>query len=41
MQGCIDWNALPILAAVYGQDDIELLLFQLIAIREYQNTPVN
>lgn len=38
MGGCIDWSALPILAAVHGQDDIELLIHQLITIRTF-NTP--
>jgi len=34
----IDWQALPILAAMYGVEDVELLIHQLLAIREHKQT---
>ena len=37
MMGGLDWAALPVVAEVLGVQDIELLLIELIAIREYQN----
>jgi hypothetical protein len=32
--GGIDWNALPILCELYGVQDVERLIFQLVTIRE-------
>ena len=34
MGGTIDWAALPLLVEIHGVDDIELLIDQLVAIRE-------
>ena len=35
MDGHIDWAALPLMVEVYGVDDIEILLSELVAIRKY------
>jgi len=35
MDGQIDWAALPLLVEVYGVDDIEILLAELMAIRKH------
>lgn len=35
MDGQIDWSALPLLVDVYGVDDVEILLAELMAIRKY------
>lgn len=35
MGGEIDWNALPVVAEIFGIDDIESLVFQLVEIREF------
>lgn len=32
----IDWEAMPYLCEIYGVDDPELLLMQLIVIRDYK-----
>jgi hypothetical protein len=32
----LDWQALPILAEMYGVEDIECLIFQLAAIRDFE-----
>jgi len=34
--GGIDWAALPLLAELYGVDDMEILIEELVAIREFQ-----
>jgi hypothetical protein len=36
MGGAIDWTALPIIAEIYGIDDIELFVAKLDAIREFK-----
>jgi hypothetical protein len=36
MDGKIDWQALELLAAVYGVEDMEILIAQLVAIREHK-----
>ncbi len=33
----IDWDALPLLCELYGVEDLELLIAQLVAIREHGN----
>lgn len=35
MGGEIDWNALPVVAEIFGIEDIESLVFQLVEIREF------
>lgn len=35
--GGLDWAALPIVAEIIGVIDIEHLIVELIAIREFQN----
>lgn len=32
----IEWEALPVLAEIHGVSDIETLIVELIAIREFQ-----
>lgn len=34
--GGIDWSALPLVAEMLGIDDVETLIVQLIAIRDFQ-----
>lgn len=34
----IDWNALPIVCEIIGVDDPELMIAQLISIRDSQET---
>lgn len=36
MGGVIDWQALPVLIEMYGIEDVETLLRQLITIRNHQ-----
>ncbi len=36
MQG-IDWNGLPVIVDMLGIKDIEMLIYQLIVIREHFN----
>jgi hypothetical protein len=36
MQG-IDWVALPTVAEMYGFDDIEIFVAQLVALRDHLN----
>lgn len=36
MGGVIDWSALPILAEIHGITDIELLVEQLVTIRNHK-----
>lgn len=36
MGGALDWTALPVVAEMLGADDIEALVTQLAAIREWQ-----
>lgn len=35
MDGQIDWSALPVLVEVFGVDDVETLLAELVSIRKY------
>ena len=35
MDGGIDWAALPVLVEIYGVDDIEVLLAELLSIRSH------
>lgn len=35
MLGSLDWSGLPTVAEILGYDDIELLVAQLIAIRDH------
>lgn len=35
--GGLDWAALPVVAEVFGIDDIEGLITDLAAIRDFQN----
>lgn len=35
--GGLDWAALPIVADFFGYEDIEILVAQLVAIRNHQN----
>jgi hypothetical protein len=37
MGNAIDWSALPLLVELYGIDDVEQLLVQLIVIRDHMN----
>lgn len=40
MGSSIDWAALPIVAELFGIDDLESFIAQLVAIRDWQrNTP--
>lgn len=34
--GGIDWQALPVIAEIYGIEDIETFIAQLVAIRDWQ-----
>lgn len=34
--GGIDWAALPVVAELFGISDIDLLIHQLVAIRDWQ-----
>lgn len=34
--GGIDWSALPVVAELYGITDIDILIHQLVAIRDAQ-----
>ena len=34
MMGGIDWAGLPVVAEILGYDDVELLIAQLIVIRD-------
>lgn len=34
--GGLDWSALPVVAEMIGQHDIETLVAQLVAIRDWQ-----
>lgn len=36
MGGTIDWAGLPLVADLLGLDDLELLIVQLAAIRDFQ-----
>lgn len=36
MMGGIDWEAMPVVVELLGIDDIELLIEQLIQIREFK-----
>lgn len=36
MGGTIDWAGLPLVADLLGFDDLELLIVQLAAIRDFQ-----
>jgi hypothetical protein len=36
MGGCIDWQALPVVAELAGIEDIETFVAQLAAIRDWQ-----
>ncbi|SEN70841.1 hypothetical protein SAMN05216404_106150 [Nitrosospira multiformis] len=36
MGGTLDWNALPILTEIYGVSDVEVLIAQLIAMRDFE-----
>lgn len=36
LMGGIDWAALPVVAELYGITDIDLLIHQLVAIRDSQ-----
>ena len=31
----LDWNALPLLAEIYGAPDLEVLIAQLVVIRDF------
>lgn len=35
--GAIDWAGLPVVAEILGIDDIELLVQQMLLIRNFQN----
>lgn len=35
MDGQIDWAAIPILAPMFGVDDIEVLVAELVAVRKH------
>jgi hypothetical protein len=35
MGGEIDWAALPVIAEMFGIDDVEELIVQLVEIREF------
>ena len=35
MMGGIDWTAMPVVAEYYGVQDVELLIDELIAIRDH------
>lgn len=35
--GGIDWAALPIVCEMLGVSDVEVLITQLVAIRDHQN----
>ena len=35
MGGLIDWQALPILVGLYGIEDVETFVAELVAIREH------
>ena len=37
MGGELNWSALPIVAEMLGVEDVELLIAELSAIREWQN----
>lgn len=38
LMGCrLDWAALPIVAELFGIDDVETLITQLVALRDHQN----
>lgn len=32
----LDWNALPILAEIYGVSDVEALIAQLVVMRDFE-----
>lgn len=36
LMGGIDWAALPVIAELYGITDIDILIHQLVAIRDSQ-----
>ncbi len=36
--GGIDWAALPTVAELLGVQDMDILIYQLIAIRDYQQS---
>lgn len=36
MGGALDWTALPVIAEITGAADIETLIAQLVAIRNWQ-----
>lgn len=36
VMGGIDWAALPVVAELFGISDIDLLIHQLVAIRDWQ-----
>jgi hypothetical protein len=36
MGGATDWTALPVIAEMLGVEDIELLVYRLAAIRDWQ-----
>lgn len=33
---CLDWAALPVVADLLGYEDIEILIAQLVAIRDHK-----
>lgn len=41
MAGTIEWQALPLLAEMYGVIDVELLIVSLIALRDHQERVQN
>lgn len=41
MGGVIDWQGLEVLAAMHGVEDIDVLIDQLVAIREFQELKRN
>lgn len=36
MGGMLDWNALPLVAEMFGIEDMETLIAQLAAIRDFK-----
>lgn len=34
MGGQIDWDALPVVCALLGIEDVEMLIYRLVAIRD-------
>lgn len=35
MSGELDWNAIPVLCEMYGVEDADVLIVQLLAIRDH------